>query len=146
MVKSNKYWGDGDRLTYVTNNNLIVFDYDMANLHVLMPADPTYLPFFDLANPATNNGKKGFTTEEREGFGNILSAGFIDTFRLFNKNDKQYTWWSHFANSRARNIGWRIDYLLTSKTLKPAIKNAKIHSQILGSDHCPVSITIDLNL
>ncbi len=100
----------------------------------------------DLANPATNNGKKGFTTEEREGFGNILSAGFIDTFRLFNKNDKQYTWWSHFANSRARNIGWRIDYLLTSKTLKPAIKNAKIHSQILGSDHCPVSITIDLNL
>ncbi len=98
----------------------------------------------DLTNPKPNRGKKGFTDEEREGFQNFVDAGFIDTFRIFTHGNGHYTWWSHFANARARNVGWRIDYVLVSPTLKPMVKAAKIHADILGSDHCPVSIEIDL--
>ncbi len=100
----------------------------------------------DLANPISNKGKKGFTTEERTGFDNFLQAGFEDTFRLFNKDSGQYTWWSHFANSRVRNVGWRIDYILASKQITSRILQAQIHPQILGSDHCPISITLDMDL
>ena len=98
----------------------------------------------DLANPGANRGKKGFTDEEREGFQSFIDAGFIDTFRLFKQGNGYYTWWSHFANSRARNIGWRIDYVLVSASLRKAVKSADIHPDILGSDHCPVSITLEL--
>lgn len=98
----------------------------------------------DLANPKPNEGKKGFTTEEREGFDNWLAAGFIDTFRLFKQGNGYYTWWSHFANARARNVGWRIDYFLASESLKPKIKAAEIHPKTLGSDHCPISIALDI--
>lgn len=98
----------------------------------------------DLANPGPNRGKKGFTDEERAGFQRFIDAGFIDTFRLFKQGKGHYTWWSHFANSRARNIGWRIDYVLVSSALRKAVKSAEIHPDILGSDHCPVSITLDL--
>ncbi len=96
----------------------------------------------DLANPKPNRGKKGFTLEEREGFQNFIDAGFIDTLRLFKQGNDYYTWWSHFANSRERNVGWRIDYVLVSASLKDKIKNAEIHPGITGSDHCPVSITL----
>ena len=96
----------------------------------------------DLANPKANKGKKGFSDQERSGFENWLSAGFIDTFRLFNQGNGHYTWWSHFANSRARNVGWRIDYFLVSKSLKDKIKNAEIHADQMGSDHCPISVTL----
>ena len=68
----------------------------------------------DLANPKSNQGKKGFTDEEREGFQNFVDAGFVDTFRLFTQGNGHYSWWSNFANSRARNVGWRIDYVLVS--------------------------------
>ena len=71
----------------------------------------------DLANPKPNRGKKGFTDEERAGFQNFVDAGFVDTFRLFTQGNGHYSWWSHFANSRARNIGWRIDYVLVSETI-----------------------------
>lgn len=98
----------------------------------------------DLANPKPNRGKKGFTDEERAGFDNWLKAGFVDTFRLFKQGNGYYTWWSHFANARARNVGWRIDYFLTSESLKSKIKQAEIHPKILGSDHCPVSLTMEL--
>ncbi len=98
----------------------------------------------DLANPKTNRGKKGFTDEERAGFQAFLEAGFIDSFRLFNRGNGYYTWWSHFANARARNVGWRIDYFLVSRTLKSAVVQAEIHPNILGSDHCPVSVTLDI--
>lgn len=98
----------------------------------------------DLANPKPNIGKKGFTDEEREGFQNFLDAGFIDTFRLFNKGNGHYTWWTHWANARARNVGWRIDYFLVSSSLKPKVKKAEIHAEVMGSDHCPVSVTLDL--
>ena len=96
----------------------------------------------DLANPKPNVGKKGFTAEERTGFDNWLAAGFVDTFRIFNKGNGHYTWWSHFANSRARNVGWRIDYFLVSDELKSKVKTAKIHPDQMGSDHCPVSVEI----
>ncbi|MFI5270498.1 MAG: exodeoxyribonuclease III [Candidatus Saccharimonadales bacterium] len=98
----------------------------------------------DLANPKSNKGKKGFTDEERSGFQAFLDAGFVDTLRLFKKGNGFYTWWSHFANSRARNVGWRIDYFLVSSQLKSKVKNAEIHPKILGSDHCPISVTLDV--
>lgn len=98
----------------------------------------------DLARPKPNVGKKGFTDEEREGFDNFVSAGFLDTFRIFTKGNGHYTWWTHWANARARNVGWRIDYWMTSKKLKGKIKKAEIHAEQMGSDHCPISITIDL--
>ena len=98
----------------------------------------------DLANPKPNNGKKGFTEQERTGFDNWLNAGFIDTFRVFTKGNGHYTWWSHFANSRARNVGWRIDYFLISEALKDKLQKGEIHTQQMGSDHCPISIEISL--
>ena len=97
----------------------------------------------DLANPKPNRGKKGFTDEERAGFQNFVDAGFVDTFRLFTQGNGHYSWWSHFANSRARNVGWRIDYVLVSQKLRQAVKAADIHPAVMGSDHCPVSITLD---
>ena len=96
----------------------------------------------DLARPKENVGKHGFTDEERAGFEKILQKGFTDTFRLFTNGNGNYSWWTHWANARARNIGWRIDYFLVSQQLKPQIKSAKIHSEQMGSDHCPVSIEI----
>jgi exodeoxyribonuclease-3 len=96
----------------------------------------------DLANPKPNRGKKGFTDEEREGFQNLIDAGFIDTFRMFTSGNGHYSWWSHFANARARNIGWRIDYVLVSSALRSAVKGAAIHADVLGSDHCPVDVEI----
>jgi exodeoxyribonuclease-3 len=98
----------------------------------------------DLANPGPNRGKKGFTDEERSGFDNWLAAGFVDTLRLFKQGNGYYTWWSHFARARERNVGWRIDYFLVSESLKAKVKAADIHPAVLGSDHCPVSITLDI--
>lgn len=98
----------------------------------------------DLARPKPNVGKKGFTNEEREGFQNFVDAGFVDTLRLFTKGNGHYTWWTHWANARANNVGWRIDYVLASESLKPKIKAAEIHADVMGSDHCPVSITLDI--
>ncbi len=98
----------------------------------------------DLARPKENVGKRGFTNEERAGFQKLVDHGFIDTFRLFKKGNGLYTWWTHWANARARNVGWRIDYFLASKSLKPKIKAAAIHPDVMGSDHCPVSLTLNL--
>jgi exodeoxyribonuclease-3 len=98
----------------------------------------------DLANPKPNKGKKGFTEEERSGFGGFIKGGFIDTLRLFKEGNGYYTWWSHFANARARNVGWRIDYILVSEALKSKVLKAEIHPKVMGSDHCPVSVTLDL--
>ena len=98
----------------------------------------------DLANPKPNVGKHGFTDEERERFQDFLDAGFIDTFRKFYPDKTEaYSWWTHWANARARNVGWRIDYWLASKSLEDKIKSAEIHPTVMGSDHCPVSIEIE---
>jgi exodeoxyribonuclease-3 len=96
----------------------------------------------DLARPKENEGMKGFTAEEREGIQKVIDAGFVDTFRLFTKGNGHYTWWSHFANARARNVGWRIDYFFVSSKLAKKIKKAEILPEVLGSDHCPVLIEI----
>ena len=96
----------------------------------------------DLARPKENEGMKGFTKEEREGIDNMSAAGFVDTLRLFKQEGGLYTWWSHWGNARERNVGWRIDYIFASKKFAKHIKGADIHPDVLGSDHCPVSITI----
>ena len=98
----------------------------------------------DLANPKPNVGKHGFTHEEREGFDKFIDAGLIDTFRMFTKGNGHYSWWTHWANARARNVGWRIDYLMVSKALKSKVKSADIHADVMGSDHCPISINLDI--
>lgn len=97
----------------------------------------------DLKNPTTNRKNAGFTDEEREKFTELLNAGFIDTFRYFYPDTKGiYSWWSYRLNARKNNAGWRIDYFITSESLKDRLESAKIHTEILGSDHCPVELII----
>lgn len=101
----------------------------------------------DLARPKPNKGKKGFTDEERAGIDAMIAKGFVDTLRHFHPDTSElYTWWSHFGAARERNVGWRIDYVMASKVLLPMIKNARIHSNVFGSDHCPVSIELGIEL
>ena len=97
----------------------------------------------DLKNPKSNKRNAGFTNEEREGFQNYIDSGFVDTFRLFNSEPNNYTWWSYMFNSRAKNVGWRIDYFCLSKILKEKVKSSKILPEIMGSDHAPVILEID---
>lgn len=96
----------------------------------------------DLARPKANEGKKGFTKEEREGIDKMVKAGFVDTFRMFTKGNGHYTWWSHWANARKNNVGWRIDYIFVSESLTSQVKTASIHADVMGSDHCPVEIML----
>ena len=99
----------------------------------------------DLANPKANVGKAGYTTEERSRFEEILAGGFVDSFRMFTQGNGHYTWWSNFSGARARNVGWRIDYFLVSRDLTERVRAAEIHDDLMGSDHCPVSLTLDLD-
>ncbi len=98
----------------------------------------------DLKNPKQNTKNAGFTIEERTKFSALLDSGFIDSYRHFypDKADA-YTWWSYMANARAKNIGWRIDYFLLSNAMSPNLKSVEIYSEILGSDHCPVGISLE---
>jgi len=96
----------------------------------------------DLANPKANVRNHGFTIEERNGFTAFLSAGFVDSFREFEKGGGHYSWWSPMSGARSRNVGWRIDYFLLSAALRPRLKKARILPHVLGSDHCPVVIEL----
>lgn len=97
----------------------------------------------DLARPKDNVGVHGFTNEEREGFTNFVKNGFVDTFRTLHPDEpNHYTWWSAWSNARARNVGWRIDYFLVSEQLKKRVTDAFILPEVMGSDHCPVGITL----
>ena len=96
----------------------------------------------DLARPDDNHKSHGFTDEERAGIDEIVNAGFLDTFRLFNKDGGNYTWWTSWSNARTRNVGWRIDYVIASQSLVNRITSAAIHPKQMGSDHCPVSIEL----
>ena len=96
----------------------------------------------DLANPKANVRNHGFTPEERAGFSAFVEAGFVDTFREFEKGGGHYTWWSQMMNCRARNIGWRVDYFVASEKLRPALKKAWISPEVMGSDHCPVGLEL----
>ena len=99
----------------------------------------------DLKNPKTNRMNAGFTDQEREKFQILLDSGFIDTFRFFYPDmESIYSWWSYRFKAREKNAGWRIDYFLASKRLADKLTGAKIHTEIYGSDHCPVEVTIDL--
>lgn len=97
----------------------------------------------DLARPAENVGKHGFTNEEREGFQKVIDGGMIDTFREFVTGNGHYSWWTAWGGARQRNVGWRIDYFVISEALRPALSSAEIHSDVMGSDHCPISITLE---
>lgn len=97
----------------------------------------------DIARPKTNHHSAGFTDEERQGITNYIDAGLIDTFRTLHPDEVRYTWWSHWGNARANNVGWRIDYFFVSKALKKHLKSAEIHEHYSGSDHCPISIELD---
>ncbi len=97
----------------------------------------------DLANPKANMKNHGFTPEERAGFTACVQAGFVDTFREFERSGGHYTWWSPMGGARGRNVGWRIDYFLVSQALRPRLKSAFIRPKVLGSDHCPVGITLE---
>ena len=99
----------------------------------------------DLKNPKTNRRNAGFTEEERNKMTELLKAGFTDTFRyLYPEKENEYTWWSYMGRAREKNIGWRIDYFIVSKDIENKIKEAQIHQEILGSDHCPVELDIEI--
>lgn len=99
----------------------------------------------DIKNPSSNHHNAGFTDQEREKFTRLLGAGFVDTFRQRNPDLKHaYTWWSYFSNSRARNAGWRIDYFIVSERLNGSVTEAMIYPDVMGSDHCPVGIKLDI--
>ena len=98
----------------------------------------------DLKNPKTNRGNAGFTDEERGKMTELLNAGFVDSFRYLYPEKQEYSWWSYMGHAREKNIGWRIDYFITSKDIEKNIKEAKIYTQILGSDHCPIGLEIEL--
>jgi len=139
---------------------------DLSRISMRLQWDPAYLEYMialekkkpvifcgdfnvahtedDLARPKENRGNKGFTDEERSGFDAMIEAGFIDTFRKFYKGNGHYTWWSHWAAARERNVGWRIDYVMASKDLSSVITRANIHPNVMGSDHCPVSVELSI--
>lgn len=99
----------------------------------------------DLKNPKTNRGNPGFSDEERGRFSALLASGFCDTFRLlYPEKENAYSWWSYRFKAREKNIGWRIDYFIVSELLKEKVKDSIIHSDVFGSDHCPVELLIDL--
>lgn len=99
----------------------------------------------DLKNPKTNKGNAGFTDEERKKMSELLEAGFTDTFRhLYPTKEDAYSWWSYMGRAREKNVGWRIDYFIVSDNIKDKIVEAKIHPDVMGSDHCPVELDIEL--
>lgn len=99
----------------------------------------------DLKNPKTNRMNAGFTDQERDKFQQLLDAGFVDTFRHFYPDQTNiYSWWSYRFKAREKNAGWRIDYFLASASLSDKLKGAKIHTEIFGSDHCPVEVTVEI--
>tara|TARA_B100001029_G_C14956605_1_gene391947 strand:- start:17 stop:775 length:759 start_codon:yes stop_codon:yes gene_type:complete len=130
-----KEW-DVDFLKYLKkleNNKPVVFCGDLNVAHKEI----------DLKNPKTNHRNAGFTDEERIGFDNYINAGFIDTFREFEKGEGYYTWWSYMFQARSRNVGWRIDYFCISKVLSSILKNAYILKDVMGSDHAPIVMEIN---
>ena len=127
-------WEDGFRayLTGLAQRKGVIVCGDMNVAH-----NP-----IDLARPKQNEGNAGYSEQERGKFNELLSAGFVDTFRTLHPNEQVYSWWSYRMKARERNVGWRIDYFLVSEGLQDKLTAASIHTDVLGSDHCPVSIEI----
>ena len=129
-----KRW-DRDFLAYLKGlekNKPVVFCGDLNVAHAEI----------DLTYPKANQRNHGFTPDERAGFDGFVKAGFLDSFRAFHKSGGHYTWWRPFGDSRAKNVGWRIDYFLISGALRPQLKKAFIRDKVTGSDHCPVGIEL----
>ena len=97
----------------------------------------------DLKNPKSNEGNPGYSKQERSNMEELLGSGFIDSFRTLHPEEVKYSWWSYRFQARAKGIGWRIDYFLTSKALDDKLLGASIHTEVFGSDHCPVELTIN---
>ncbi|MGN1418904.1 MAG: exodeoxyribonuclease III [Acutalibacteraceae bacterium] len=130
-------WEDDFReyLKSLDNNKPVIFCGDLNVAHEEI----------DLKNPKTNRGNPGFSDEEREKFSVLLNSGFVDSFRYLYPDLKDaYSWWSYRFKAREKNVGWRIDYFVVSQRIAPNIKEAKIHSEIFGSDHCPVELQIEI--
>ena len=127
-------WEDGFRayLTGLAQRKGVIVCGDMNVAH-----NP-----IDLARPKQNEGNAGYSEQERGKFNELLDAGFVDTFRTLHPNEQVYSWWSYRMKARERNVGWRIDYFLVSEGLQDKLTAASIHTDVLGSDHCPVSIEI----
>ena len=127
-------WEDGFRayLTGLAQRKGVIVCGDMNVAH-----NP-----IDLARPKQNEGNAGYSEQERGKFNELLDAGFVDTFRTLHPNEQVYSWWSYRMKARERNVGWRIDYFLVSEDLQDKLTAASIHTDVLGSDHCPVSIEI----
>ncbi|MEK7487302.1 MAG: exodeoxyribonuclease III [Planctomycetota bacterium] len=115
-------------------NLIICGDYNIAHKEI------------DLRNPEANSQYSGFLPQERAILDRWISLGYLDTFREFNAEPEHYSWWSYRFQARKKNIGWRIDYFFVTEALKSSLQNAKIHMDVLGSDHCPVSLTLNLDL
>lgn len=137
--------GDNSRVPYKLDFYDALFDrLEEHDIPKLIMGDFNTAPHeIDLARPKENQNTSGFLPEEREHFQRILSRGYIDTFRHFNKSPDNYTWWNMWRKSRERNVGWRIDGVLASKDAMPFIKSAFIWPEVMGSDHCPVGVDLD---
>lgn len=98
----------------------------------------------DIKNPKANENNAGYTIQEREAFQKLLGLGYVDTYRYMHPDKVEYSWWSYRFKARERNAGWRLDYFLMSDFAKDCIVDAKIHTEIMGSDHCPVSLQVDI--
>lgn len=98
----------------------------------------------DLKNPKANIHNAGYTEEEREKFQKLLDSGFVDTFRYLYPDEVKYSWWSYMFKAREKNAGWRIDYFLASESIKSKLIDSKIHTDIFGSDHCPIELDVNL--
>jgi len=114
-------------------NIIVCGDYNTAHKEI------------DLARPKANENTSGFLKIEREWIDKWIEAGFVDTFRMFNPNPDEYSWWSFRARARDNNVGWRIDYFFVSDNMRDAVVNGEIHQEIMGSDHCPLSVEIDIS-
>lgn len=140
---------DNERLQYKLDFYDYLFDlmmdYKSRKRHLIVMGDyNTAHNEIDLANPKQNENTSGFLRIERDWLDKIVAHGFVDTFRHFDQRTEQYSWWSFRTQARTRNVGWRIDYLFVNEELLPYVKSASIRQDIMGSDHCPVCIDLEI--
>lgn len=153
FILVNSYFPNGgrgsERIKYKLDFYDEIFFFIQKNYHnkkgIIITGDfNTAHTEIDLAEPEKNMNNTGFLKEEREWIDNIINLGYIDIFRKFNKEGGWYTYWDFFTRARVRNAGWRIDYFMVSENISVKVKNAEIHTDIMGSDHCPISITLEI--
>lgn len=145
----NLYLPHGGRQKENLGYKLEVYDYLLTSFRKVREKQLILIGDFniarselDLARPKENFNNIMFTSQERKRIDQLIALGFVDTFRKFHQENGNYTWWPYYANARQRNLGWRIDYVFTSKSLSPRVKDAFILKEVLGSDHCPVGVEI----